>query len=109
MYNFKSISELLAVFPNEQTIINYLEKHRWDGKLPTSPFDPKSKVYKCANNWYKCKNTGKFFNVKTGTAFAYTKLPLRKWFLAAYLFTSHKKGISSCQLAKDLNITQKSA
>jgi hypothetical protein len=47
--------------------------------------------------------------VKTGTAFANTKLPLRDWFIATYLFTSYKKGISSCQLARNLNITQKSA
>jgi len=109
MFNFKSISDLLTVFPNEQTIINYLEKHRWNGNV-ISPYDPNSKVYFCPSiNRYKCKNTGKFFNVKTGTAFANTKLKLRDWFLAAYLFTSHKKGISSCQLAKNLNITQKSA
>jgi len=47
--------------------------------------------------------------VKTGTAFANTKLKLRDWFIAAYLFTSHKKGVSSCQLKKYLGITQKSA
>lgn len=109
MLKFKSISQLLAVFPNEQTIIKYLEKHRWDGKLPTSPYCPNGKVYFCPSiNQYKCKNTGKTFNVKTGTAFANTKLPLRKWFIAAYLFT-RKKGVSSCQLAKDLDISQKSA
>ncbi len=109
MLKFKSITDLLAVFPTEQTIINYLEKSRWNSNV-ISPYDPTSKVYFCpSNNQYKCKNTKKFFNVKTGTAFANTKLPLRKWFLVSYLFTSHKKGISSCQLAKDLNITQKSA
>ena len=108
MPEFKSIIDLLAVFPNEQTIINHLEKKRWNGNV-ASPYDPTSKVYKCANNWYKCKNTKKFFNVKTGTMFARSKLPLRKWFLAFYLFSVHKKGISSCQLAKDLGITQKTA
>jgi transposase-like protein len=55
-----------------------------------------------------CKNTRKSFNVKTGTAFANTKLPLRKWFMATYLYV-RKKGVSSCQLAKDLDISQKSA
>lgn len=109
MFNFKSISELLATFPNEQTIIKYLEKHRWNGNV-ISPYDPTSKVYFCPSiNRYKCKNTGRFFNVKTGTAFANTKLKLRDWFIAAYLFTSHKKGVSSCQLKKYLGITQKSA
>ena len=108
MPQFKSIFELLAVFHTEQDIINHLEKQRWGEKV-ISPYDPNSKVYKCANNWYKCKNTGKLFNVKTGTIFANTKLPLKKWFLALYYFANNKKGISSCQLSKNLNITQKSA
>lgn len=107
MPEFKSITDLLAVFKDEQTIINFLEKSRWGEKV-VSPYDPTSKVYKCANNWYKCKNTRKFFNMKTGTVFANTKLKLRDWFVATYFFT-RKKGVSSCQLAKDLNITQKSA
>ena len=34
---------------------------------------------------------------------------IRKWFIAIYIFTTHKKGISSIQLGKDLGITQKSA
>ena len=36
-------------------------------------------------------------------------VPLRKWFIAIYIFTTHKKGISSLQLGRDLGITQKSA
>ena len=38
-----------------------------------------------------------------------SNIPLKKWFIAMYIFVSHKKGISSHQLAKDLGITQKSA
>ncbi len=36
-----------------------------------------------------------------------SKAPLRKWFMAIYLITSHKKGISSLQLAKDISVTQR--
>jgi transposase-like protein len=85
-----------------------LEKLSWNGN-PVSPFDADSKVYKCAGNKYKCKNTGKYFNVRTGSIFDNTKIPLQKWFLALYVFSSHKKGISSHQLAKDISVTQKSA
>lgn len=67
------------------------------------------KVYKCKNNRYRCANSGKYFNVKTGTLFDNTKIPLKKWFLAIWLITSHKKGISSVQLAKDIDVTQKTA
>ncbi len=105
---FKSIFDLLKAFPTEQSCIDHLERLSWNGE-PVSPFDPTSKVYKCAGNKYKCKNTGKYFNVRTGSIFDNTKIPLQKWFLALYVFSSHKKGISSHQLAKDISVTQKSA
>lgn len=106
--NFKSIFDLLKAFPDEQTCIDRLEQLRWNGNV-ISPFDENSKVYKCKGNKYRCKNTGKYFNVKTNTIFEDTKIPLQKWFMALYIFPSHKKGISSHQLAKDINVTQKSA
>ncbi len=105
---FNSILEVVQKFPTEQDCIEHLETIRWNGNI-VSPFDETSKVYKCAGNKYKCKNTGKYFNARTGTIFEDTKMPLQKWFMALYIFISHKKGISSHQLAKDLDITQKSA
>ena len=43
------------------------------------------------------------------TMFEGSHIPLRKWFIAIYIFSLHKKGVSSHQLASDLGITQKSA
>ncbi|TLU99571.1 IS1595 family transposase [Dyadobacter luticola] len=105
---FKSILDLVKAFPTEQDCINHLERLRWNGTV-VSPFDENSKVYNCSGNRYKCKNTGKYFNVKVGTIFEDTKIPLIKWFMALYIFSSHKKGISSHQLAKDIDVTQKTA
>lgn len=105
---FKSIFELIKTFPDQETCFNHLETLRWNG-IVISPFDSTSKVYSCKGNKYKCKNTGKYFNVLTGTIFENTKIPLQTWFLAIYLFTVHKKGISSYQLAEELDITQKTS
>ena len=105
---FKSVIELLKAFPTQEICIAHLEELRWNGNV-ISPFDATSKVYKCAGNKYKCKNSGKYFNVCTATLFVNTKIELPTWFLAIYLITGHKKGISSLQLAKDLNVTQKTA
>lgn len=105
---FKSIFDLLKAFPTEQSCIDHLENLIWNG-VPVSPFVPGGKVYNCAGNKYKCKESGKYFNVRTNTIFDNTKIPLQKWFLALYVFSSHKKGISSHQLAKDITVTQKSA
>lgn len=108
MFKFSSLSELTANFPNEQTCIQYLEIVRWRGK-PVSPFDATSKVYKCKDNQYKCKNTGKIFNVRYGTMFHRSSVPLLKWYMAIWIFTTHSKGISSVQLSKDIGVTQKTA
>lgn len=107
--DFNTILELLQVFPDEQTCIDHLEALRWPNGNVISPFDASSKVYKCAGNRYRCKETGKYFNVKTGALFDNTKVKLQKWFLAIWLVTSHKKGISSVQLSKDIGVTQKTA
>ena len=104
---FKSLRDLEKAFSDEQSCINYLEKVIWNNN-PVSPFDPTSKVYKCANNRYKCKNTGKYFNIKSGTIFKNSKLSLREWFRTLYLFSVSKKGISTYQLTDYVDITQKS-
>jgi transposase-like protein len=105
---FKSILDLLKAFPDEQSCIDHLEYLRWDGNI-VSPFDSESKVYKCKGNKYKCLNTNKYFNVRTGTIFEGSKIPLQQWILAIYLFSTNKKGISSYTLASELNLTQKTS
>lgn len=102
---FNSLVELIRFFSSEEKCIDYLEDIRWNGNV-VSPFDSSSKVYKCSRGYW-CKNTNKTFNVKTGTIFENTKIPLQKWFVAIWLVTSHKKGISSIQLSKDISVTQK--
>ena len=106
MIKFKTLQELQRTFRTNQDCIDYLEKVIWNGK-PVSPYDPTSKVYKFSDGCYKCKNTGKRFNVRTNTIFRRSKISLPDWFLAIHLFTSNKKGISSHQLARFLGIPQK--
>lgn len=108
MIKFKSVRDLQKVFPTEQSCIKYLERRRWKGII-TSPFDSTSKVYPCSNNRYKCEKTNKYFNVKIGTVFENTKISLQDWFWVLYVFANRKKGISSCQLSEDINVTQKTA
>lgn len=58
---------------------------------------------------YTCQKCAKQFSIRTGTIFEDSRLPLIKWFVAIYLATSLKKGISSIQLAKYIEVTQKTA
>ena len=58
---------------------------------------------------WNCQDCKSSFNVLSGTIFEKTKLPLQKWFLALGLVISAKKSLSSHQLARDLELNQKSA
>ena len=105
---FRSILQLLERFPDEGACREYLEEMRWGGGV-VSPFSVDAKVYRMSNGNYKCSGTGRVFNVRTGTLFQSSKVPLRKWFVAIYCATCRKRGISSVQLATELNVTQKTA
>lgn len=99
-------------FPDEASCLSFLETQRW-GKDSTNRYCPHCgsvKTYKFADGkLFKCGDCRKKFTVKVGTMFSDSHVPLQKWFYAIYLNTSLKKGISSIQLAKYLDITQKTA
>lgn len=108
---FKNLSDIYKAFPDGKSCKEYLEQSRWNGK-PVCPHCGIDKTpYKLKDGRYNCsdKDCGKIFSVISGTIFENTKLPLQKWFLAIYLVTAHKKGISSLQLSRDLGIGQKAA
>jgi transposase-like protein len=57
----------------------------------------------------KCYACRKQFTVKVGTVFESSHIELHKWLQAAYLMSSSKKGISSHQLHRVLEVTYKTA
>ena len=81
---------------------------RWQGE-PVCPYCGCKKIYRKKDGRYACSNCRNTFSVLVGTIFQNTKLPLIKWFMGIYLLCNSKQGISSCQLAKDLEVTQKTA
>jgi len=108
---FKNLQELITSMPDEKSCKKFLEGQRWKNGI-TCPYCGHGKCYIIENNErYKCasKDCYKRFTVLVGTIFEASKVPLRKWMIAFYLNTAHKKGISSCQLARDISVTQKTA
>ena len=106
--DFTNKEALVRAFETEQKCIDHLETLRWNGTI-ISPFNPTSTVYCCSKNTYKCRNSGKYFNVKTGTLFHNTKIDLQKWFVAIWIVSTQNKKINSVALGHELGITQKSA
>ena len=106
--NFKSLKDLRAIFRTNEDCIKFLEELIWEGE-PVSPYDKTSKVYKCKDGWYKCKNTGKEFNILTGTLFQGTKIDLTIWFEIIFRENSDRQGLASTTVSREYGITQRAA
>lgn len=101
-------------FHDEKAAFAKLESVLW----PTGPVCPHcgstGKHYDLAKTRIglrKCSEKGcrKQFTVRVGTVFESSHIPLHKWFQAVHLMCSSKKGISSHQLHRVLEVTYKTA
>lgn len=57
---------------------------------------------------YQCNACRKQFTVTVGTLFERSKIPLDKWLMATYLLCASKKGMSTRQFSRMLNVSVKS-
>ena len=99
--------DLFEAFPDEQSAIDQLTAIRWKNGAYCPHCGSTRVMHFSDKKTHKCSDCRQRFSIKVGTIFEDTKLPLSKWFAAIWLITSHKKGIASTQLAKNLKITQK--
>ena len=108
--DFKSLIELVTTYNTEEKCSQYIALKRWGDKPICPHCGSIDKVYAFSDKiYYKCGSCRKKFTVRVGTIFQDSKIPLTKWFASIYLFACRSKGVSSLQLSKDLQITQKSA
>ena len=113
-----NLIEVMQKFPTQEACIEHLESIRWNGN-PTCPHcesdhvarknesEAEDKVGRTGR--WNCHDCTASFKVTCGTMFHGTKIPLQKWFLAISLILNAKKSLSSHQLARDLDLNQKTA
>lgn len=102
---------LIDRFHDEDRARAYLEELRWPEGIACTKCGsfgdritpiPSRGIYRCNECQYQ-------FSVRVGTVLQDSKLPLWKWFLATYLITESKKGISSNQIKRMLGTTYRTA
>lgn len=107
-----NLVQIFTRFPDQEACLEHLEGLRW-GDSPACPHCGSLKVARKAENKrrgrWNCHDCSSSFNVLSGTIFQKTRVPLQKWFLAIGLIVNAKKSLSSCQLHRDLDITQPTA
>ncbi len=112
MDGFKTLQEAIIHFSDFENCKKVMVQLRWPDGVVKCPrcgaekvtFLAKARVWKCY-----AKHASPTFTLKTGTIFEDSPVGLDKWLPALWLVVNCKNGISSCELARDLGVTQKTA
>lgn len=110
MHEQINLIQVFEYFADQQKCTDLLVQVRW-GNGVKCPFCKCMKIYYLngKNKRFKCAKCLKQFSLIKGTIFENSPISLQKWFTAIYLLLADKKGISSIQLAKSIQVTQSTA
>lgn len=108
----KTLQKAILYFADFDNCKAFLMTLRWpDGvvKCPRCKSEKvfwieKERVWKCYGKHDHAK-----FSLKTGTVMEDSPISVDKWLAALWLVVNCKNGVSSCEVARDLGVTQKSA
>jgi transposase-like protein len=107
-----TLQEAIIYFADPQNCNVFLAELRWpDGNVRCPHCGSDNVTYLASVNRYKCygKHPKSQFSLKVGTIFEDSPIGLDKWLCAMWLVVNCKNGVSSCESARDLGVTQKSA
>jgi transposase-like protein len=108
----KSLQEAIVYFADFENCQKFIIDLRWSDAKVRCPYCGSDKVSYLANaRVWKCyeSHPKAKFSLKVGTIMEDSALSIDKWLTAMWLIVNCKNGVSSCEIARDLKITQKSA
>ena len=104
-----SLMAFLDRYGSEQQCREALMKARWPKGWRCADCGHSGHCHLKRRDVYQCNRCKRQVSLTSGTLFAETKLPLRTWFLAIYLLTQHKNGISALALRRQLGVSYNTA
>ncbi len=99
------------MFPDEESAVKWFEEIYWPEERCCGHCGS-TNTHETPNRKpmpYRCRDCRRYFSVRTGTALQSSRLPLRKWAYAVYIYVTNLKGVSSMKLSRDLKVNQKTA
>ena len=106
-----SLIELAEMFPDEAAATEWFESLVWpNGRhCPRCGNTETTEASATSGLPYWCGACRRSFSVRIGTTLERSRVPLKKWAWAIYLYVTSLKGVSSMKLHRDLKVTQKTA
>lgn len=106
----QSLLEAVKYFADLDVCNAYMRKIKWPDGKPTCPKCGGDNIGEIATrSMLKCRACKKQFSYKVGTIFEDSPLGLDKWFVAVWAIANAKNGISSHEIGRALDVTQKTA
>jgi transposase-like protein len=108
----KTLLEAVQYFSDQDNCIAYLADKRWPDGVVVCPICGRPGAGFLANQRrWQCsvRHPKRQFSIKVGTIFEDSPLGLDKWLPAMWLIYSNRNGISSWELHRALDVTQKTA
>lgn len=107
----RTLSEAIRKFSDPNTCLIYVAENRWpDGPVcPRCDAKGQDIAFMRTRGLWRCKACKKQFSVKVGTIFEDSPIGLDKWLTAMWLVNNCKNGVSSYEIARDVDVTQRTA
>jgi transposase-like protein len=100
-----TFKEFMDRFRSEEDCREHLFKMRWPEGFICPKCGHKEYYFIQYRNHYECRSCGHQTSLTAGTIMHKSHTGLREWFLAIFLITHDKRGISATQLSKDVGIS----
>lgn len=100
----RSLSEFQDWFPDEASCRTYLEQVKWPRGFLCPSCRSAGLPWRVSNHKLACPTCRHRTSVTAGTIFDKTRTELHKWFSAAWLFTTTKRGTSANHLHQALKM-----
>ncbi len=106
----QTLQEAITYFADKQRAFEFAVSLRWPDGSITCPFCGSGEYsFISTRQLWKCKGCKKQYSVRVGTIFEDSPISLSKWFLAIWMVANCKNGVSSYELSRAIDVTQKTA
>jgi transposase-like protein len=105
----KTLADAVVYFRDPDNSLKYLAAKRWPNGVECPYCATKEPMFLATRRIWKCRACRKQFSVKVGTIFNESPIGLDKWLVAIWLISNCKNGVSSYEIGRDLEVTQKTA
>lgn len=100
-----NLKEFMDRFQTEEDCRDYFFRVKWADGFKCPKCGQEKYVFLKKRNLYQCSQCGHQASLTAGTIMHGSHTGLREWFLAIYLFTHDKRGISASQLSRTVDIS----